>query len=118
LQEHEIFNLTFGKNLSGKGKDFLVTCDEGREGGRYATPLISNLGARGLWVVKATPRQLYTRANVPGPIVHDGVWALRPVWRDVEKKKFLDSTGIQTPNRPCRSELLYVLRHTVPQIAV
>ena len=100
--------------MSDKGKDFLVTCNEGRQRGRYAVPLTSNLGARRWCVVKAMPRQLYARDNVPGPIVHEGVWASRPVWRDVEKKKSLDSTGIQTPNRPCRSELLYLLRHTLP----
>jgi hypothetical protein len=82
--------------VSGKIKDFLVTCDESREGDRYAAPLLSNLGARERWVIKATSRQLYTRDNVPGPIVHEGVWASRPVWRDVEKKNSLDSTGIQT----------------------
>ena len=36
----------------------------------------------------------------------------------MEKKKSLDPTGIQTLNRPCRSELLYVLRHNVPQMTV
>ena len=71
--------------VSDKGEDFLVTCDEGREEGTNAAPLIGNLGARGWWVVKGTPRQLYIRDNVPGPIVHEGIWASRPVWRDVEK---------------------------------
>jgi hypothetical protein len=104
--------------VSDKGKDFLVSCVEGREGGRYAAPLISNLGAGEWWVVKATPRQLYTRDNVPGPIVHEGLWASKPIWRDVEKKKSLDSTGIQTPNLLCRSEFLYVFHHTVPQMNV
>ena len=33
--------------VSDKGKDFLITYDEGREEGRYAAPLISNLSARG-----------------------------------------------------------------------
>jgi len=102
----------------GKGKDFLVTCDEDREGGRYAAPVISNLGARGWWMFKAKPWQLYTPDSVPGPFVHEGVWASRPVWRDVEKKKSLDPTGIQTLNRLCRSDLLYVLRRTFPQATI
>jgi hypothetical protein len=73
--------------VTGKGKDFLVTCDEGGVGGdRYAAPLISNLGAKGWWVVKTKPRQLYTRDNIPGSVVHEDVWASRPVWRDTEKK--------------------------------
>jgi len=71
---------------------FLVRCDEGREGRRYAVPLISNLSTRVWWVVKSKLRQIYTRENFPGPIVHEGVWASRPVWRDVEKKKSLDPT--------------------------
>jgi len=59
-----------------------------------------------------------TEDNVPGAIVHEGVWASTPVWRDVEKKKSLDPTGIQTRNRQCRSELLCVLRHNVPQMTI
>jgi len=65
--------------VSGKGKDVLITYDEGREEGRYAAPLISNLGVRGWWVVKETPRQFYTRENLPGSIVHEGVWASKLV---------------------------------------
>jgi hypothetical protein len=45
----------------------------------------------------------FTPGKDPIPIVQEAGWALRPVWTGMEK---LAPTGIRSPNRPARSELL------------
>jgi len=61
-------------------------------------------------VVKNTPRQLCLRETHPVPIVQEDGWAPGPVRRGAEN---LAPTGIRSPDRPARSELLYRLRYPV-----
>jgi len=59
----------------------------------------SNLGAGLGWAVNATTRPFYPQ----------GInWAPEPVWTGTENRA---PTGIQSPDRPARSESLYRLRY-------
>jgi len=60
------------------------------------------------WVVNATPRPLYPWEIDPAPIVQEAGWAPWPVWMNAEN---LAPTGIRFPDRPARSESLYLLSH-------
>jgi hypothetical protein len=60
------------------------------------------------WVVNATPRLLYPRKR---PDTHCR-WAPGPVWTGAEN---LTPTGIQSSDRPARSESLYRLSYPGPQ---
>jgi hypothetical protein len=62
-------------------------------------------------VASPTPRPLYPRERDPLPIVQEAGWAPGPVWTAAEK---LALTGIQSPDRPARSESLYRLRYPDP----
>jgi hypothetical protein len=64
------------------------------------------------WVVKATPRPLYPRQREPVPILYEVRWAPGPVWTGGEN---LAPTGIQSPDRPASSELLYRLLYPGPK---
>ena len=59
------------------------------------------------WVFNATPRPLTPRRD-PIPIVYEAGWALGPVWTGAEN---LAVTGIQSLDRPARSESLYRLSY-------
>jgi len=56
--------------------------------------------------VNATFRPHYRRERDPVPVVKEAGWAPGPVWAGAEN---LVPTGIRSPNRPTRSELLYRL---------
>jgi hypothetical protein len=71
-----------------------------------------NFGTRWGWVVNATPRSLYPRKTAPVLIVQEAGWAPGPVWTGAEN---LAPTGIQSPDRPARSELVYRLSCRGPQ---
>jgi len=62
-------------------------------------------------MVNATPWPLYHRERDPGPIAQEAGWEPEPVWADEEN---LTPTGIQSPDRPVRSESLYRLSHPGP----
>jgi len=66
------------------------------------------------WVVKATPWPFYPRERDPVPIVREAVWAPGSVRTGAE---ILAPSGIRSPDRPPRSELLYILRCPGPQKA-
>jgi hypothetical protein len=107
--------------VSGKGKGFLVTCNEGREREGGAEMLLYSLLTSALegggWS-RRRPGSFNPETFLRGPMsrrVHGSRGQSGGKWR---RRKSLDPTGNQTPNRPCRSELLYVLRHTVPQMIV
>jgi hypothetical protein len=51
-------------------------------------------------------RNCFTPGKDPVPLVLEAGWASEPVWTGVEN---LAPTGIQSPDRPARSELLYRL---------
>ena len=67
-----------------------------------------NIGARWRWLLNATPRPLYSREREPVSIVQEAGWAPGPVWAGAEN---LAPTGIRSPERPARSELLYRLSY-------
>jgi hypothetical protein len=61
-------------------------------------------------VVNAMPWMLYTQEKAPVPIVQEDVWAPGTVWINVEKRKSLAPTRVQTPNHPaCSKSLYYVM---------
>jgi hypothetical protein len=64
------------------------------------------------WVVNVTPLPLYPREGDRVPIVQEVGWAPGPVWTGAEN---LVPTGIRFPDRPARSESLYLLRYPGPQ---
>ena len=58
-----------------------------------------------------TPRQLFTPWKDPVPIVQEAGWTPGPVWTGAEN---LTPTGIRSPDRSARSELLYRLSYPGP----
>ena len=56
------------------------------------------------WVVSATPGRFIL--GIPRPIVYEAGWVPGPVWTGAEN---LAATGIQSLDRPARSESLYRL---------
>jgi hypothetical protein len=80
-------------------------------GSRVITLPFLYFGARWWWAVNATPRPLYPRGRDSVPIVQEAEWVPAPVWMGAEK---LASTGIQSPDSPPRSKLLYRLSYPGP----
>ena len=60
------------------------------------------------------PRLPFTPRKDPVSIVQEAGWAPGPVWTGVEN---LAPTGIQSPDRPTRSQLLYRLRYLAHLLA-
>jgi len=82
-------------------------------GSRGIALLFHDHGTTRGWGVSITPRPLFTPGKDPVPIVQEAGWAPGPVWTGVEN---LAPSGIQSPDRPARSQSLYRLRypaHTV-----
>jgi len=62
----------------------------------------------------STPRLgRFVPGKDPIPIVQEGGWATRPVWKDAEN---LGSNGIRAPDRPACSESLYRLSYSAHRI--
>jgi hypothetical protein len=59
------------------------------------------------------PRPLFTSGKDPVPIVQEAEWAPGPVWTGAEN---LAPTGIRSPDRPARSQSLYLLSYPGPQL--
>ena len=59
-------------------------------------------------ILSVTPWPLFTPGKDPVPIVQEAGWAPGPVWTGAEN---LASTGIQSPDRPARSQTLYRLSY-------
>jgi hypothetical protein len=55
-------------------------------------------------VVSATPWPLYARERDPEPILQEGGWILRA---GLDGRGKIRPTGIRSPDRAARSELLY-----------
>jgi len=97
----------------GKGKVHRCTGTEALyrpydpKGSRYIALLFLDHGTRRGWVVSVTPWPLFTSGIGSVPIVQEAGWAPRPVWTCVEN---LAPTSIRSPNRPARSQSLYLLR--------
>jgi hypothetical protein len=58
---------------------------------------------------------LYSQKTDPVPIVYEAGWDPGPVWTGVEN---LAPTGIQSPDRPARSESLYRLSYPGPEYGI
>jgi len=68
-------------------------------------------GTRRGWGIRVTPRPLFTPGKDPVSIVQEAGWAPGPVWTGAEN---LAPTGIRSPERPARSQLLYGLSYRGP----
>jgi hypothetical protein len=67
-----------------------------------------------MWVgVQRNAPARFNPVKDPVPIVQGAGWAPGPFWTGVEN---LDSTGIRSPDRPARSESLYLLSYPGPHI--
>ena len=55
------------------------------------------------------PRTLFTPGKDPVPIVQEAGWAPGPVWTGEENLAL--PTGIRSPDRPARSQSLYLLSY-------
>ena len=97
----------------GKGKIQTTTGHEGPEVEKsYSSALSSTsaLDGGGGW---STPRPgRFTPGKDPVPIVQEAGWAPGPAWQGAEN---LAPTGVQSPDRPARSESLYRLSYRGPQ---
>jgi hypothetical protein len=60
------------------------------------------------WGVSVTPRPLFTPVKDPVPILQETGWTPGPVWTCTEN---LAPTGIRSPDRPARSQSLYLLSY-------
>ena len=59
------------------------------------------------------PRPLFTPRKDPVPIAQEAEWVPGPVWTGVEN---LASAGIRSPDRPARSQSLYLLRYPAHKV--
>ena len=75
--------------------------------GRGIALLFHDTGIRRGWVISSTPRSYFTPAKGPVPIVQEAGWAPGPVWAGGKSRP----TGIRSPDRPARSQLLYRLSY-------
>jgi len=62
--------------------------------------------------IYATPRPLYPRERDPVTVVQEAGWASESVWISVGN---LTHPGIRSPNRPARSESVYLLSYHSPR---
>jgi len=62
-------------------------------------------GNRRGWGVSVTTRPLFTPGKDPVRIVQEAGWAPGPVWTSAEN---LAHIGIRSPNRPARSQSIYM----------
>ena len=72
--------------------------------------LFQDHGTRRGWVVSSTPRPYLTPGKDPVPIVQEAGWASGPVWTG---GKSCPPNGIQSPDRPARSQSLHRLSYLV-----
>ena len=77
-------------------------------GSRAIALLFYDHGTRRGFGVSFTPRPPFTPRKDPVPIVQEAGWAPGPVWTRAEN---LAPTGIQSPDRPARSQSLYRLSY-------
>jgi hypothetical protein len=58
--------------------------------------------------INITLRPIFNHVKDPVPIAQEAGWVAGPVWTDAEN---LSPTGIRCPDRPTRSQSLYLLRY-------
>ena len=73
--------------------------------GRVIGLLFHDHGIRRVWMVSSTPRPVFTPGKDTGPIVQEAGCAPGPVWTDGKYRP----NGIQSPDRPARTQSLYQL---------
>ena len=78
-----------------------------RRGSRGIALPFHDHGTRRGWGVRVMPRPLFTPRKDPVPIVQEAGWVPGPVWTGAEN---LHPTGIRSPDRPARSQLLFTPR--------
>ena len=83
----------------------LCTGHKAHRGSRGIALLFLDHGTRRGWKVSITPRSLFTPGKDPVPIVQEAGWAPGLVWTGAEN---LAPTGIQSLDRPARSQSLYL----------
>jgi len=86
----------------------LCTGRTAHRGSRGIALLFPDHGTRSVWVVRVTPRPLFTSGTDRVPIVQEAGWALGPVWTGAENSA---PTKIRSPYRPARSQSLYRLSY-------
>ena len=86
----------------------LCTGRTAHRGSRGVVLLFLDHDTRRDWGVSVTPRPLFTPRKDPVPVVQEAGWTPGPVWTGAEN---IDSTGIRSPDRPVRSQSLYILRY-------
>ena len=62
-------------------------------------------------MVGTIPSPLYTMDRAPISILEEARWASGPIWTCMEKRKYLTSTGVRTPDRLAHRKSLHRLRH-------
>ena len=75
--------------------------------GRGIALLFQGRGTRRGWVVSSTPRLYFTSWKDPVPIVQEAGWTPGLVWTSRKSRP----TGIRSPYRSARSQLLYQLSY-------
>jgi hypothetical protein len=84
-----------------------------QRGSRGAALPFLNLGARWMWMPNSMPWPFYPQTRDPVPLLKEAGCVPRPAWTGAEN---LPPTGIRSPDRPNRSELLYRLSYPGPLI--
>ena len=74
---------------------------------KFIALLFHDRSTRMGWVVSRTPRPHFTTGKDPLPILQEAGWAPGPVWTG----GILVLTGIRSPDRPARSQSLYLLSY-------
>ena len=75
--------------------------------GRGIALLFHDRGTWRGWVVSSTARPHFTPGEVPVPILQEAGWASGPVWTSGKSRPQRDLI----PDRPARSQSLYLLSH-------
>jgi len=75
--------------------------------GRGTALLFHDCGTSSGCVVSSTPRPHFTPGKDPVPIVQEAGWVAGPVWTGGKPRPHRDST----PDRPARSQSLYLLSY-------
>jgi hypothetical protein len=94
---------------------WLCTGRTAHRGSKGIVLLFHDHGTRRGWGISVTPRPLFTPGKDPVPIVQKAGWTLGPVWTSAEN---LAPTGIQTPDRPARSQSLYQICYPVHDLLI
>jgi hypothetical protein len=104
---HTVLHVWFSVYCKVKVKFTLLQASWPWRGGRGIALPILNLSTRRGWVISTTPPLLNPGKDMV-PIVKEAGWAPGPVWTCA---KNFAPTGIQSPDRPARSQLLHQLSY-------